>query len=102
MLRRTLPHETKVRREWHSAVRRTLENITDNARVINAAMACWPTSDRGVIHTVVEDESVGWQAPTTRMIDNDGKWEFIGGIPPTFDRGAHSGVRPPMTTTWQT
>ena len=30
MLRCTLPHETKVRREWHSAVRRALESFTDN------------------------------------------------------------------------
>ena len=59
MLRCTLPHETKVRREWHSAVRRTLGSFTDNARVINAAMACWSTSDRGVIHTAEEDESIG-------------------------------------------
>ena len=59
ILRCTLPHETKVRREWHSAVRRTLESSTDNARVISAAMACWSTSDRGVIHTAVEDEPIG-------------------------------------------
>ena len=39
------------------------------------------------IHTaVVEDESNGWQAPTTRLVGNDGKWEFVGGIHPTFDR----------------
>ena len=92
MLRCTLPHETKVRREWHSAVRRTLESFTDNARVINAAMACWSTPDRGVIHTAVEDESIGWQAPTTRMIGNDGKWEFIDGTPPTFGRCEHWNV----------
>ena len=82
MLRCTLPHETKVRREWHSAVRRTLESSTDNARVINAAMACWSTSERGVIHTAVEDELSGWLAPTTRLVGNDGKWEFADGTPP--------------------
>ena len=86
MLRCTLPHETKVRREWHSAVRRTLESSTDNARVINAVMACCSTSGRGVIHTAVEDESNGWQAPTTRLVGSDGKWEFVGGIHPSFDR----------------
>ena len=60
MLRCTLPHETEVRREWHSAVRRTHESFTDNARVIiNAAMACWSKPDRGVIHTAVEDEPSG-------------------------------------------
>ena len=32
------------------------------------------------------DESDGWQAPTTRLVGNDGKWEFVGGIHPTFDR----------------
>ena len=25
----------------------------------------------------------------TRMIGNDGKWEFTNGVPPTFDRGEH-------------
>ena len=89
MLRCTLLHEAKVRREWHSAVRRTPESSTDNARVINAATACRSTSDRGVIHTAVEDESSGWQAPTTRLVGNHGKWEFTDGIPPTFDRGEH-------------
>ena len=39
----------------------------------------------------MEDESIGWQPPTTRMIGNDGKWEFTDGIPPTFDRGEHWG-----------
>ena len=83
MLRCTLPHETKVRREWHSAVRRTLESFTDNSRVINAAMACWSTSERGVINTTaVEDELSGWKAPSTRLVGNDGKWEFTDGIPP--------------------
>ena len=43
MLQCTLPHETKVRREWNSVMRKALE---DNARVVNAAMACWSTSDR--------------------------------------------------------
>ena len=28
-------------------------------------------------------------APTTRMIGNDGKWEFVDGVPPTFDRHEH-------------
>ena len=55
MLQCTLPHETKVRREWHSAVRRARGGYTDNARVVNAAMARWSTSDRGAIHTAVED-----------------------------------------------
>ena len=54
-------------------------------------MACWSTSDRGVIHTALEDESGGWQAPTTRLVGNDGKWEFVGGIHPTFDRREHWG-----------
>ena len=89
MLRCTLPHETKVRREWHSAARRTPVSFTDNARVINAAMACWSTSDRGVIHAAVEDEPIGWQAPTARLVGNDGKWEFADGIPPTFGRCEH-------------
>ena len=90
MLQCTLPHETKVQREWHSAMRRTIESCTDNARVANAAMACWSTSERGVIHTAVEDQAIGWQAPTTRMIGNDGKWEFANGVPPpTFDRREH-------------
>ena len=92
MLRCTLPQETKVEREWHSAVRRALESSTDNVRVINAAMACWSTLDRGAIPTAVEDELIGWQAPTTRMIGNGGKWEFVDGIPPTFDRREHWGV----------
>ena len=52
-------------------------------------MACWSTSDRGAIHTTVEYELIGWQAPTTRMIGNGGKWEFVGGTPPTFDRREH-------------
>ena len=82
MLRCTLPHETKVRREWHSAVRRTLESSTDNARVISAAMACCSRSARGVIHPAVEDELSGWLAPTTRLVGNDGKWEFADGTPP--------------------
>ena len=70
-----------------SAVRKTLEDCTDNARVANAAMTCWSKSNRGVIHTAVEDQTVGWQAQTTRMIGNDGKWEFVAnGAPPTFDR----------------
>ena len=77
------------RREWHSAARRALESFTNNARVINAAMACWSTSDRGVIHTAVEDQAIGWQAPTTRMIGNGGKWEFADGVPPTFGRREH-------------
>ena len=85
----TLPHETKVRREWHSAMRKTLEGCTDNARVVNAAMACWSASDRGVIHTAVEDQAIGWQVPTTRMIGNDCKWEFANGVPPTFDQREH-------------
>ena len=79
MLQCTLPHETKVQREWHSAMRKALEGCTDNARAVNAAMACWSASDRGVIHTAVEDQAIGWQAPTTRMIGNDGKWEFANG-----------------------
>ena len=91
MLRCTLAPETKVRRDWHLAVRNTLERSTDNARVINAAMACWSTSDRGVIHTALEDESAGWQAPTTRLVGNDGKWEFVDGNHPTFDRREHWG-----------
>ena len=70
-------------------MRKTLERSTDNARVIDAAMACWSTSDRGAIHTAVEDESGGWQAPTTRLVGNDGKWEFVGGVHPTFDRREH-------------
>ena len=37
MLGCMLPHETKVRREWHSAVRRTLESFTDNARVMSGS-----------------------------------------------------------------
>ena len=82
MLRCMLPHETKVRREWHSAVRRTLESATDNARVINAAITCWSTSERGAIHTTVEDELSSWQAPTTRLVGKDGKWEFADGTPP--------------------
>ena len=49
-------------------------------------MACWSTSDRGAIHAALEDEPDGWQAPTTRLVGNDGKWEFVGGIHPTFDR----------------
>ena len=65
MLRCTLPLETKVRREWHSAVRRTLGSSTDNARVINAAMAFWLTPERGVIHTAVKDELSGWLARYT-------------------------------------
>ena len=73
MLRCTLLHETKVRREWHSAVLRAPESFTDNARVINAAKACWSTSDQSAIHTAVGDESIGWQAPTTRMRGNNGK-----------------------------
>ena len=52
-------------------------------------MACWSTSDRGAIHTAVEDEAIGWVAPTTRMVGNGGKWEFVGGVPPTFDRHEH-------------
>ena len=82
MLQCTLPHETKVRREWHSAMRKALEDFTDNARVDNAAMACWSASDRGVIHTAVEDQAIGWQVPTARMIGNDGKWEFANCAPP--------------------
>ena len=101
MLRCALPHETKVRREWHSAVRRTLESFTDNARVINAAMACWSTSDRSDFHTAVEDEPIGWQAPTTRMIGNDGKWELIDGTPLPLTV-VSTGMRTQMTTTWQT
>ena len=31
----------------------------------------------------------GWQAPTTRLVGNDGKWEFADGISPTFDRCEH-------------
>ena len=54
-------------------------------------MACWSTSDRGVIHTALEDESGGWQAPTTRLVGNDGKWEFVDGNHPTFDRREHWG-----------
>ena len=101
MLRCALPHETKVRREWHSAVRRTLESFTDNARVINAAMACWSTSDRGAIHTAVEDEPSGWQAPTTRLVGNDGKWEFADGIFPPLT-AVSTGRRTPTTRMWQT
>jgi len=52
-------------------------------------MACWSTSERGVIHTAVEDELSGWLAPTTRLVGNDGKWEFADGTPPTFDRCEH-------------
>ena len=53
-------------------------------------MACWSTSDRGAIHTALEDESGGWQAPTTaRLVGNDGKWEFVDGVHPTFDRREH-------------
>ena len=87
MLQCTLSHKTKVRREWHSAVRKALEDSTDNALVVSAAIAFWSASDRGVIHTAVEDQAIGWQAPTTRMIGNDGKWAFAAnGSPPTFDR----------------
>ena len=91
MLQCTLPHETKVRREWHSAVRKTREDCAGIARVVNAAMvACWSTSERGVIHTAVEDQAVGWQAPTAHTIGNDGKWEFVANnAPPTFDRRAY-------------
>ena len=90
MLQCALLHETKVRREWHSAMCKTLEGCTDNARVINAAMECWSASDRGVIHTAVKDQAIGWQVPTTRMIGNDGKWKFSNGSPPfTFDRREH-------------
>ena len=77
------------RREWHYAVRRTIQSSTDNAWVVNAAMACWSASERGVIHTAVEDQAIGWQAPTTRMIGNDGKWKFANGVPPTCDRREH-------------
>ena len=98
MLRCTLPHETKVRREWHSAVRRALESFTDNARVANAAMACWSTPGRGVIHTAVEDQAIGWQAPTTRMIGNGGKWGFVGGTPLPL-AVVSTGMWTPMTTT---
>jgi hypothetical protein len=52
-------------------------------------MACWSASERDAIHTAVEDESGGWQAPTARLVGNDGKWEFTDGTPPTFDRGEH-------------
>ena len=38
-------------------------------------------------------ESGGWQAPTTRLVGNDGKWEFVGGVHPTFDRREHWGGR---------
>ena len=76
-------------REWHYAVRRTIESSTDNARLVNAAMACWSASERGAIHTAVEDQAIGWQAPTTRMIGNDGKWKFVNGVPPAFDRREH-------------
>ena len=48
--------------------------------------------DRGAIHTAVEDELIEWQAPTIRMIGDAGKWEFVDGIPPTFDRREHWGV----------
>ena len=44
------------------------------------------TSDRGFIHTALEDEPNGWQAPAMRLVGNDGKWGFVGGTPPTFDR----------------
>ena len=52
-------------------------------------MACWSTSERGAIHAAVEDEASGWQAPTTRLVGNDGKWEFADGAPPNFDRREH-------------
>ena len=73
-----------------------------HARVTNAAMACWSTPDRGVIHTAVEDEVIGWLAPTTRMIGNDSKWKFVDGAPPTFGRREHWDVGTLMTTTWPT
>ena len=38
---------------------RDVEGCTDNAQVANAAMGCWSTSDRGVIHTAVEDQAIG-------------------------------------------
>ena len=94
-----MPQETKVRREWHSAVRRALESFTDNARVINAAIVCWSTSDRGAIHTALEDELAGWQAPTS-MIGNAGKWEFVDGTPgpPLPLTAVSTGMWTPMTT----
>ena len=49
----------------------------------------------------VEDESTGWQAPTTRMIGNDGKWELIDGTPLPLTV-VSTGMRTQMTTTWQT
>ena len=47
-----------------------------------AFLACWSASQRGAIHTAVEDEMSGWQAPTARLVGNDGKWEFADGTPP--------------------
>ena len=81
----TRPDEQLLCKKWVTV----WNGDTDNVRVINAAMARWSTSDRGVIHTAVEDESDGWQAPTARLVGNGGKWEFVGGVHPAFDRREH-------------
>ena len=40
----------------------------------------------------MEHEAIGWLAPTTRMIGNGGKCEFVDGVPPTFGRREHWGM----------
>ena len=87
-----LATETRVRRRWRVAIKRTIVAAAPDLIVAEKVLACWTHLTDGTIHTAAGDQASDWRPPTLVERDLDGSWDFVpSGVSPSFSlRNVHS------------